>query len=197
MHTVTPPRLLDELARALLPSHYRDAFSGDLLEQYRLRVHPERGRARANLWYLKQILVFVFVAHRFLAVLLAAAIVTRTTFDWFVPTDDFHARANVSTTIAVVVLLAAGFVAAWRSRSVRAGLVAGILTATLAAVLGIAGTAGLLAISHDEQTLAAIRDSGGLSEALTLPLMLIAPGFVLGTFGGVLGRSLRGLRRNS
>jgi hypothetical protein len=49
----------------------------------------------------------------------------------------------------------------------------------VAAVVGIAGHVLLLAIWHDPETLSAIRDSGGLDEAFTLPVMLIVPGTVI------------------
>ena len=57
----------------------------------------------------------------------------------------------------------------------------------------LVGAAGLLAIWHDADTMAAIRASGGLSEVFELPIMMILPGAVLGTIGGVVGATIKRL----
>jgi hypothetical protein len=49
----------------------------------------------------------------------------------------------------------------------------------------------LLAIWHDPRTIAAIAGSGGLSEALFLPVWLVIPGVVIGGVGGILGAGVR------
>jgi hypothetical protein len=40
----------------------------------------------------------------------------------------------------------------------------------------------------------AIRTSGGLAEVLTLPLLMLLPGLILGTIGGVFGVAMNRLR---
>jgi hypothetical protein len=123
--------------------------------------------------------VFVFAA------LFSAQFLLRTMLDWFVPTIDFHTRATVSTILGAAILLVAGFWGSWRSESFPTGAVSAIATATLAAVISITGTAVLLALWHDPETMAAIRGSGGLEEVFSLPLMMILPGALLGSVGGV------------
>jgi hypothetical protein len=59
--------------------------------------------------------------------------------------------------------------------------------------MSIVGAATLLAIWHGADTMAAIRASGGLGEAFELPIMMILPGAVLGTLGGVVGATIKHL----
>lgn len=54
-----PPRLTEQLLRILLKPRDRDTIAGDLLEEYREVVLPTRGRLRARLWYLRQVVTFV------------------------------------------------------------------------------------------------------------------------------------------
>jgi hypothetical protein len=55
--------------------------------------------------------------------------------------------------------------------------------------ISIVGAVGLLAMWHGPQTMMAIRGSGsgGLGEVFTLPLLMILPGLLLGTVGGIAG----------
>jgi hypothetical protein len=99
----------------------------------------------------------------------------------------------VSTALGIAILVAAGLWASWRSGSFVAGTVAGIATTAIGAVISVMGAASLLAIRHDPQTMAAIRGSGGLSEVFELPLLMVLPGVVLGTIGGVVGATIKRL----
>jgi hypothetical protein len=119
------------------------------------------------------------------AILFSAQFLVRTILDWFMPTLDFHTRATVSTFLSAAILLAAGFSAAWRSDSFSAGAVSGVVTAGVAAVISVTGAVILLMVWHDPETMAAIRGSGGLEEVFSLPVMMILPGVVLGSVGGV------------
>ena len=92
--------------------------------------------------------------------------------------------------------LSAGYLAAWRTASVRAGAVAGVVTALLGAAVSIVGVTLLLAVWHDAPTFAAIEGSGGLAEVFTLPVMVVVPGAFLATVGGLFGGALRRLRHN-
>ena len=175
------------LLRVVLKPGDFDSVSGDLLEEYRETIHPVRGQRRADLWYVMQVFGFVSPGARLGGSLFGAAFVVRTALDWFAPPLDFHTRANVSTELGVGILLATGFWAAWRSSSFVAGTIAGVEAAVIGGVVSIVGAAALLAIWHDPGTLAAIRGSGGLSEVFTLPLMMVLPGLVLGTIGGIAG----------
>ena len=180
-----PPDWAEDLLRLLLKPADVDTVSGDLLEAYRDSIYPARGRRRADQWYVAQVLGFVSRSARTWAALFAAAFITRTAIDWLVPTSDFHARSMVSTILGCGILLLAGFWAAFRSGSFGAGPVAGIATAAIAAPIQIVGAAALLAVWHDSTTMAAIRGSGGLEEVFILPLVMVLPGIVLGTTGGL------------
>ena len=191
--TATPPRWAEALLRAFLKPSDFEIVSGDLLEQYRDSVYPASGERRANWWYVNQVFSFVSPGARLFAALFSLQFLTRTALDWFLPPSDFHARSTVSTVLGVAILIAAGFWAAWRSDSLASGAVARVVTAALASVPSIAGAVVLLAIWHDPQTLAAIRGSGGWEEALSLPLIMLLPGLVLGASGGGASTALKRL----
>jgi hypothetical protein len=167
----TPPRWAEALLRLFVKREDFESVSGDLLEAY-------REDNRTDLWYVRQVFGYVTRAVSFWAVLFSGSFMARTALDWSAPTDDFHARSTVSTLIGVSILLIAG----WRSRSFIAGAAAGVATAAIAAIISIIGTAGLMAIFHGTP---AIDRSGGLAEAFTLPLMMVLPGVVLGSIGGL------------
>jgi hypothetical protein len=190
----TPPGWAEVLLRAFLTPGDSDSVSGDLLEQYRESVRPACGRRRADIWYVQQVLGFVWRNARLWAALFAAAFIARTALDWLAPPADFHARANVSTLLGAGIVLLAGFRVASRSGSFAAGPVIGVATAAIAAPIEVMGAVTLLAGWHDPMTMAAIRGSGGLEEVLTLPLLMVLPGIVLGTIGGLLGAAVKRLR---
>jgi len=191
--TANPPRWAEALLRAFLKPGDFESVSGDLLEQFRDSILPARGQVRADLWYATQVFTFVSPGVRLFAALFSAQFLIRTALDWFLPTANFHFRSTASTAVGACTLSAAGFLAAWRSDSFATGAIGGSLTAAIAAIMSIAGGAVMLAIWHDPQTLAAIRGSGGIAEALTLPLFMVLPGALFGAFGGVASAGLKGL----
>lgn len=182
-----PPPWAEKLLRLFLSPDVFASVSGDLLEQYRDSIHPARGPRGADQWYRRQVHGFVWRGSRLWAALFAGAFVARTAFDWLRPTTDFLVRSEVSTALAAGILLTAGFWTAWRSGSFAAGAAAGFATWAFAAVLGMAGTAVLLFIWHDPNTMAAIQGSGGLQEALLPSMWLIPAATVIGGVGGLLG----------
>jgi hypothetical protein len=192
--TASPPRWADLLLRVALRSGDFNTVSGDLLEEYRETVHPARGQRRADFWYVRQVLGFVWRGARLWAALFAAAFIARTAIDWLAPTTDFHFRSTVSTILGVGILLLAGFWTSLRSGSFVAGTVIGIATVAIAAPIAIVGAGALLAVWHDPMTIAAIRGSGGLEEVFTLPLLMAIPGVVLATVGGIFGAAVNKLR---
>ena len=193
MNTATPPRWADIVLRMLLAPRDRQTVSGDLLEEYREGIHPARGQRRADLWYVGQVAGFAWRANRTWAGLLSGAFVARTALDWLSPTVDFQARSMVSTIVSAGIFVSAGFWAAWRTHSLRAGALAGIATALIGAIISVVGAALLLTIWHDAPTFAAIDGSGGLGEVFTLPVLLVVPGALLGALGGLLGGTGRRL----
>jgi hypothetical protein len=182
-----PPVWAETILRAVLKRSDFDSVSGDLIEEYRDTVYPARGRAAADRWYVAQVFGFVMRNVGLWGALFGGAFLARTALDWFVPTQDFSVRSAISSYVGMSLLLLTGFWSAWRSGS----FVAGTLSATFAAIIGalvsVVGAAAMLAVFHDQQTLAAIEGSGGLAEVLSLPIMMIVPGLILGTLGGALG----------
>lgn len=185
-----PPQWAEHVLRALLPPDRFESVSGDLLEAYRARIHPAPGTLSADASYIWQVCGFVWRATLVPAVLFGGAVAIRTALDWLVPTADFHSRAVLSTYCGLGILLAAGSLASWRSGSVVSGSLAGAATATLGAGISLASALAFLGSWHDPTTLAAIDASGGLGEALMLPILMIGPGTLVGTMGGVLGATL-------
>jgi hypothetical protein len=104
-----------------------------------------------------------------------------------VPPADFLVRSRVSTAIAAGLMLSGGFWFAWRSGLLAAGTLAGAIIGLVGGAISLAGSAALLAVWHDAQTMAAIRHSGGFAE---VEPFLVVPGLLLGTIGGLAGSGL-------
>ena len=190
-----PPAWAEAILRLFLKPDVFLSVSGDLLEQYRDSILPDRGLFRADVWYLTQVLGFAFRKTSPCAALFAGAFVARFAWDMLLPTTDFHVRSQITTYTSIGILLAAGFWTAWRSGSYLAGPAAGFATVATASVLSASGNAVLLAMWHDATTMSAISASGGLDEAFLLPAILIVPGIVLGAVGGFVGAGAKRLSR--
>jgi hypothetical protein len=186
-----PPHWADALLRLFLRRDDVETVSGDLLEEYRETVRPALGGRRADAWYVAQVLGFIPPACWVLGGAQGAAMVIRNAFDWFVPTTDFNTRSTVTTLTALALFLAAGLWVAWRSGSLRSGLLAGFVSSAAAAFVSIVGAACLLSFRHDQQTLLAITNSGGLGEVFELPVLLIVPATFVAAIGATAGKLLR------
>jgi hypothetical protein len=186
-----PPHWADALLRLLVRRDDVETVSGDLLEEYRETVRPALGGRRADVWYVVQVLGFIPPACWVLGGAQGAAMVIRNAFDWFVPTTDFNTRSTVTTLTALALFLAAGLWVAWRSGSLRSGLLAGFVSSAAAACVSIVGAACLLSFRHDQQTLLAITNSGGLGEVFELPVLLIVPATFVAAIGAAAGKLLR------
>jgi hypothetical protein len=189
-----PPRWAEGLLRLVLKPSDVASVSGDLLEAYRMRIGSADGPRRAGVWYVRQVLGFVTRSARWWGLVFGGVWAARHALDWFAPPVDFHPRANVSTYLAISLLLATGFWAARRSGSFFAGTLAGAVTAATGAVVSSVGAVALLAIWHSPETMAAIRGSGGLDEVFTLAPFMVLPGVLLGSIGGLVGAAGRRLR---
>jgi hypothetical protein len=191
VRSASPPRWAEALLRVLLPADKAETVLGDLLEEYREVVRPSRGALRANTWYVAQVPGFVGRECWVLGGLQGIAFVVRNASDWFAPPEVFYTRSVVTTFTAAVIFLTAGFWTAWHSQSLRIGTVTGLVASGIAAGVSVVGSVVLLAIWHDPLTLGAVARSGGLSEVLTLPLLMIIPATLLAAFGAVAGKLMR------
>ena len=192
--TTSPPQWGEPALRLFLKPEDRESVPGDLLEEYRLVVRPARGRLRADAWYVWQLAGHAWRATWPWGAALAASVVFRNSLDWWLsPTQGFYARSVASTWTAIAIFMGSGASTGWRSRSLRAGALAGILTGTIAAVIETAVSLGQLAIQHDAHTMRMIAASGGLEEVFVLPFIVIVPGTFCASLGAAIGRMLAAL----
>jgi hypothetical protein len=189
-----PPALAESVLRVALGPREFDSVAGDLLEEYRDTIYPNRGQGGADWWYAVQVGTFVWRRARIWAFLFGGAFLARTALDAFAPTTDFSTRSTVSTLLGIAILLAAGCWAALRSGSFLAGTIVGLATTALGAIVSIVGASVLLGVWHDAATMEAIRGSGGVGEIFGLPVMLVMPGIIVGTVGGLVGSAIRSLQ---
>jgi hypothetical protein len=189
--SAAPPAWAEALLRSIVARGDQDAVSGDLLEAYRDSILPARGPRRADWWYVGQVFGFVWRRTWLAGLMFGGAFVVRDILDWRVPTHDFLLRSQVSTFTGVSILLMVAMAAAWRSGSLAAGPIAGVATVALGAIVSIGGAAIMLTVWHDPGTLLAASMSGGLGEDFTLPILMLVPGLVLGTLGGLIGAGFR------
>ena len=192
-----PPAWTEAILRLFLRPDLFLSVSGDLLEQYRDSILPIRGLARANAWYLKQVLGFAVRKIFPWAALFACNFVGRFAWDMLSPTTDFHMRSQITTYTSIALLVAVGFWTAWHSGSLLSGAAAGLVTVATASLLSMTGNVVLVAFWHNAAAMRAISASGGLDEAFLLPLILIVPGSILGGIGGLVGAGAKFLARMS
>lgn len=188
-----PPRWADALLQAVLSAEARESVSGDLLEEYRDAILSTRGQRAADRWYVRQVAGYLWRSTKWWALAFATAFVVRTWLDAMVPTADYAPRSLVSTAFGIAVLASVSCWLSWRCRSIRAGIIAAVVTSLVAAVFSMLGTSVLLALRHDPATMQAIAASGGVAEAYTLPFMMLFPALLLGLIGGTMGRFTRTL----
>ena len=183
-----PPRWAEAILRSLLKPGDRESVSGDLLEEYRETIVPALGPA-ADRWYVWQVGSFLFRASWSWGAVVGGALVIRYLFDTLVPVTDYRMRAATLSYTIIGACLFTGFSTAWRTRSMRVGVLVSFSAATLGALFSIVGAGVMLAIWHDPATLQAWRSSGGLDEAfIVVPLIMVAIGGVIGSAGAVLGK---------
>ena len=188
--SMTPPRWAEAWLRASLPVRDRETVSGDLLEEYRATIRPSRSQLAADIWYVGQVSVFAWRTELW-ALALTSIFVGRTALDWFVPVNDFAQRAETTTLMTASILLVIGASHTLRTQSISAGVVGTATVVTLTAMLCTMANGVMYALRHDAETLAAIETSGGLLEVFLLPLALILPGTVVGSFGAWLAAQRR------
>jgi hypothetical protein len=189
----TPPQWADVWLRSLLPARDRDTVSGDLIEQYRDTIRPRRSQFAADVWYLGQVSRFAWRVYAW-ADVLAAIIVTRNAYDWFVPAADFARRAEMTTLLVFATLLVIGASSALRTQSVVAGTAATASALTLSAVFCTIAHGLLYLLWGNAATIAATGGSGGLAEVFTLPFTMIFPGTLIGWIGAALALARSSLR---
>jgi hypothetical protein len=149
-----PPRWAEALLRTCLSTREAETESGDLLEAYRDSIYPTRGRWRADIWYVRQVVGYVLRGRgmklrNWLLAGLALCVLTIVVTVLMFPGRNL-ALASPLAKVAVG-LLFYGYAAVWRTRTasfedavvqrlaVRYGIAIGALwtVAFFAANLGI------------------------------------------------------------
>jgi len=191
-----PPAWADTWLRLLLPARDRETVSGDLMEEYRESVRPTRSQLAADAWYVGQVSRFAWRIGLW-ALLLATLYVGRTIWDWFAPTTNFAPRAQMTTLTMISTLLVIGASSRLRTQSVTAGIVSTASALLVAAIVDVVAIAAIYWNWRSAELVANINGSGGLQEALTLPIMMIVPGTIIGTLGAVIASFRRPSKKRS
>jgi hypothetical protein len=188
-HDVQPPQWAEAILRLLLGSDDAETVSGDLLEEYREAVRPTSGRLTANLWYVRQVAGFAWRATGFWGVLVG--LTAPTSFPvftaWSLPLP------------AVCLLLIASSRRAYRTRSVRTGVVIGCVNSLLATVVALAVllvrvTAFHPALETGQAKLppAQLHESSPL-VSLVAPMLMFIGAAAVGSVGAIAGKVVRSL----
>jgi hypothetical protein len=187
-----PPEYAQVLIESLVPATRRDNIIGDLLEEYRETQVPERGETRADWWYVRQALGFLWRAAGPWAVAFGAMLTLREVLDATVATtDSFHFRAEVSTYLAFTIYASAGVSTGWRSRRVMSGLIVSLVMTIVATAMSLAAALSVAAL-QSAGVMHVAASYFGFSKGLDLPIlfMLIAGGG-LSTIGAAIGKTGR------
>src|SRR4029453_18923502 len=153
---------------------------------YRDTIVPALGSA-ADRWYVWQVGAFLLRATWAWGAVVGAALVVRYLFDTLVPVTDYLMRSRTLTYTIMAACLLAGFSTAWRTRSIRAGVLISFSSATIGALFSIVGAGVMLAIWHDPATLDEWRGSRGRGGGfIDVPLKVVTVGAAIGIAGALL-----------
>jgi hypothetical protein len=214
--TEQPPRWAERLLRLFLHPRDRDTIAGDLLEEYRDTVLPARGRLRARLWYVRQVLSLIDGVTLGLIVggLFGAA---NLAFTWLIPLLEDSPRGLLSFYGPMFLIwTGVAFLTARRSGSltqaIKAGLVIGLVAfATFLITNLLRINLFLDQISHrddwrnlvtnyQQSGFGSLRAYANYVYALTSPLLVIVGaglGAATGLLGGLAGLAVGAKRRIS
>jgi hypothetical protein len=170
-----------------------ETVSGDLLEQYRETVYPSRGRSRAVLWYVVQVSGFMRIP-LVCGLVLAAFAIGRMLLDTFAPPADYSwaARSTFTTWSSISLYVLTGAWAASRTGRMASGPLMAVITHVIGWTLAAAFAAVLFVtvIRYDPRMLDLFEITGGWGEQWGVPLILLPIVVVLGTLGGLAGKSI-------
>lgn len=187
---IRPPRWMESTLRLLLDPINAETVSGDLIEEYRESVYPGKGKLKADLWFLRQVLSFTWRSSLLGSLIVAVLVSGRFVLDTFAPSTNWGPRSAFTTWSLIAAYLVIGFWAARRTRHAMTGTVIAISTHVIAHLLSTAVTVVLFfAVIRDDPGMQRLfYVTGGWDEIWGLPLMLLPIVAVLGSIGGVAGR---------
>jgi hypothetical protein len=192
---VAPPQWAEAVLRLLLRPDDAETVAGDLIEEYRETVHPARGRRRADLWYVGQVIGFMLrTGVVIFGIVLAACGIGRMLLDTFAPPADYSwkARSAFTTWSSITIYLVSAGWAAWRTGRAGSGPLVALVTHVIGWTLAVAFDAVLFVsvIRYNPRMLDLFEITGGWGEEWGVPLMLLPVVLVLGMLGGLAGKSL-------
>jgi len=124
-----PPEWAVWVLTSILPSRDRDAVPGDLLEHYRLEQVDKRGRLRADVWYVGQVISHLWKSTRLAVLLLATTFVLHDTVNALVDPGLTSTRLESAFVAAVF----AGFLFFGALAGRRTGSIVGAVLTIVAA----------------------------------------------------------------
>lgn len=187
-----PPRWAIAVLPWLLPSDEAETVAGDLIEEYRDSVLPALGRRPADVWFVRQVAGFVWRAPVVWGLLVAMFISGRFLLDTFAPPVSYAQRSFFTTWSSVLLYLLAGVWGARRTGRAGTGVLVAVSAHAIGWVTSFAITVFVFVgvIRNEPGMLTLFRQTGDWGEQWFLPLMLLPFVIVLGSLGGVCGRSL-------
>jgi hypothetical protein len=187
---VRPPRAAEGLLRLLLNPVQAETISGDLLEEYRESVYPQKGKRSADLWFVRQVAGFAWRSAFVGSLVMTILVSGRFAFDTFAPPSYWGPRSAFSTWSAIALYLVVGFLAARRTRRATTGMLLAVTTHVIAHTVSFVVTMALflVVIRYDPAMLTLFHQTGGWGEAWGLPLMMLPIVAALGSIGGLAGR---------
>jgi hypothetical protein len=199
--TLNPPAWAQALLNSLLPDATQESVSGDLLEQY--RESALSSRARADRWYVKQLLGFLWRLCALFVVLRVAAVLGRDVVDAFWPPQfwavahAYQARSAFTTYAAILTYLLAGMTGAFRSGRVQTGIVAAVATHVLTYAITVSCELPFYfaVIRPDATRLNIFEVTGGWGEQLGLDFVVLPVVVAIAALGGLAGMYARTLLR--
>jgi hypothetical protein len=185
-----PPYWAQELLGFLVREDRAENIQGDLLEEYRESVHPNRGHKAANRWYVRQVAGFLWrLSWVFgLAVALLPAIV-QAIADTHSSRESFWLLFLLPARGPGIYLLASAY-AGWRTQR----MVGGALVALTAHVMGSAIAIVMAVVLYftvirgDPASLHLFRVTGDWGEVFGMPLAITPIALALGVVGGFIGQ---------
>ena len=187
-----PPRWAAAVLPLLLRSDEAETVAGDLIEEYRDTVYPASGEWRADVWFVRQVAGFAWRAAAPWGLLLAAFMSGRFLLDTFAPPASYAARSFFTTWSAILLYLLAATWASRRTGRARTGTLVALGVHAIGWSLNVAITAAVFVglIRNEPAMQSLFQQTGGWGEQWLLPLMLLPIVTVLGSVGGVFGRSI-------
>jgi hypothetical protein len=187
---VRPPQRAEAILRMFLRPDEAETESGDLLEAYRDSIYRDRGRWRADLWYMRQVAGYILRASARWGLLLGVVWVVGPFRMLLAQTDWFPSGIEQKAIATMVFFLAAR--RAWRSEQVRAGVLLAVGIAVAGSVMWLLGAVVQAARWDFSITrIESLRSHLDWSVFIMIPALSLIFACLLGVAGATMGKFLR------